>query len=85
MFSQTVSSEKRPRPSGTWATPRRATDSGRRRAIERPPKTISPAVRTIPEIARSVVVLPAPFAPSSATTSPSSTESETSWSARIGP
>ena len=30
-------------------------------------------LRTAPEIARSVVVLPAPFAPSSATTSPSST------------
>ena len=64
-FSQTVSSPKRPRPSGTCATPSRATDSGERFAIERPSNTTSPVLRTVPEIARSVVVLPAPFAPSS--------------------
>jgi hypothetical protein len=37
------------------------------------------------ETLRSVVVLPAPFAPSTATTWPSSTERETLCSAWIGP
>ncbi len=59
--------------------------SGLRRAIVRPAKVISPAVRTMPQIARRVVVLPAPFAPRIATTSPSSTVSETPCRARIGP
>src|SRR6266516_4848882 len=74
-----------PRPSGTWAMPRRAIASGERRAIRRPAKVISPLFRTVPEIARSVVVLPAPFAPSSETACPSSTDSETPWRALIGP
>src|SRR5512132_174761 len=84
-FSHTVSSGKSPRPSGTCAMPSRAANSGLRRAIPRPAKTMSPDVRVMLEIARSVVVLPAPFAPRSATTSPSSTRSETPWSARMGP
>jgi hypothetical protein len=50
-----------------------------------PSKTISPLCRTVPETDRSVVVLPAPLAPSSATISPSSTWSERPYSALIGP
>jgi hypothetical protein len=46
---------------------------------------MSPDMRTVPEIARSVVVLPAPFAPSSETACPSSTDRDTPCSARIGP
>src|SRR5439155_5893348 len=83
-FSRTDSSAKVPRPSGTCAIPRRATASGAR-GSRSPAKTSSPLRRTVPEIARSVVVFPAPFAPSTATSSPSSTSSETPWSALTGP
>src|SRR6476646_2283922 len=85
MFSQTLSSAKRPRPSGTCATPARATASGLLRAICLPSNTISPVCRTVPDTARSVVVLPAPLAPSRATISPSATVSETPCKALIGP
>ena len=84
-FSQTVSSEKMPRPSGTCATPERATDSGPAPRSRLPPTITSPLRRTMPETARSVVVLPAPFAPSSATISPSSTVKETPCSAATCP
>ena len=66
--------KKSPRPSGTWAMPRRARALGELRASSSPSKRILPASAwTMPEIARSVVVLPAPLAPSSATTSPAAT------------
>ena len=65
-----------PRPSGTCAIPARATPPGARPS-RLPATTTSPSRRTVPETARSVVVLPAPFAPSSATISPSPTVSET--------
>ena len=49
-------------------------------------KLIRPARGAIkPEIVRSVVVLPAPLLPMSVTISPSSTCSETPWSALILP
>src|SRR5438093_10139767 len=70
-----------PRPSGTCAMPSRAIDSGDRRAIGLPAKRMSPRVPTVPEIARSVVVLPAPLAPRMATAWPSPTLSETPCSA----
>ena len=51
-----------------------------------PSKRIFPALAGwIPEIARSSVVLPAPLAPTRATSSPSSTERVISHSAWIGP
>ena len=55
--------------------PRRAGRCSRSaaRRSARPPKRISPAVRTMPRIARKVVVLPAPLAPSSAVMPPSAT------------
>ena len=74
-----------PRPSGTWAIPARATASGELRAMLLPAKAIRPPRRTVPEIARRVVVLPAPFAPSTATASPSPTLSEIPCSAVTGP
>ena len=57
-----------PRPSGTCATPSRVTFSVAIPVRSLPRKAIRPPVRTIPQIDRSVVVLPAPFGPSSATT-----------------
>ena len=65
--------------------PSRATASGDFRPIGFPSKRISPDRRTVPEIARSVVVLPAPFAPSTETDSPFSTVSDTPWSALTAP
>ena len=81
----TVSSSNVPRPSGTCAIPIRTIASGERRASDLPAKRISPLERTVWEIARSVVVLPAPFAPSTATICCSPTSSETPCSALIGP
>ena len=74
-----------PRPCGTWATPSLATASGDLRAIERPPNETRPVLRTSPETARSVVVLPAPFAPSSARLEPSSRRNDTPCSAFVSP
>ena len=83
-FSVTVRSTNVPRPSGTWAMPAFAADSGPPLSCL-PSSSIAPDRETVPEIARSVVVFPAPFAPSTATTSPSRTTSETSCSACTGP
>src|SRR4051812_33389498 len=59
------------RPSGTSATPRRATCSGRSPRRERPrSRTSPPASRSAPTIACSVDDLPAPFGPTSPTISP---------------
>ena len=59
--------------------------SGERCEMLLPAKRIAPWRATVPEIARKVVVLPAPFAPSTATTSPSATWSVTPCSARTCP
>ena len=45
-----------------------------------PSSTIEPVVDTIWQMARSVVVLPAPLAPRMTTTSPRSTVKSTPWS-----
>ena len=60
------------RPSGEWAMPIAATSWPGRPVMSRPWKKIRP-VRggTMPEIERSVVVLPAPLEPMSVTISPS--------------
>jgi hypothetical protein len=50
-----------------------------------PSKRMLPRVLTIPEMARRVVVLPAPLGPSSAATSPCSTRRLMPCSARTGP
>ena len=72
--SATVSPKKMPRSCGTCAMPRSA------RVVGLTPSRSAPARRTAPDagfskpdIARRVVVFPAPFAPSSATTSPAPT------------
>jgi hypothetical protein len=83
-FSQTESSLNVPRPSGTCAIPARAAAPGRRGSFLSS-KITSPLRRTVPETARSVVVLPAPFAPSTATSSPSPTSSEIPCRAFTGP
>ena len=74
------------RPSGDCAMPISATWWPAIVWISRPLNRIRP-VRggTIPEIERSVVVLPAPLAPISVTISPSRTSSEMPLSASIEP
>src|SRR5918997_7091095 len=84
-FSRTVRSPSVPRPSGTWAMPRAATWSGRRPRMSSPSKTMRPPVRTVPLIARRVVVFPAPFAPRMPTAPLSGTLSETPSSTCTGP
>jgi hypothetical protein len=85
-FSSTVNSSMIPRPSGTWATPRRATFSTAW------PSSSSPSKRTEPErdltrplMVRSSVVLPAPLAPSTAVMAPGWAENDTERSALTAP
>ena len=70
-FSSTVMVVKVPRPCGTWAMPRRTMFSVERPASGAPSNSIAPVERTMLQIARSVVVLPAPLAPSSVVMLPS--------------
>src|SRR5262249_53156404 len=75
-FSITVMSCTMPRPSMTWKMPRCTMRSGARRVISSPSKVTRPRVMapsslaSRPEIAFSVVDLPAPLAPSSAVMPP---------------
>src|SRR5277367_3921851 len=62
-----------PRPSGTCAMPRRTMVSVASPSMRAPANWMEPSVRIMPQMARRVVVLPAPLAPSSAVTPPSST------------
>src|SRR5919112_3208047 len=84
-FSRTVRSPRVPRPSGTWAMPRAATWSVRMPRMSLPSKTMRPPARTVPLIARRVVVLPAPFAPRMPTAPLSGTLSDTPSSTCTGP
>ncbi len=84
-LSSTVRSTIVPRPCGTCAMPAAAICSGRRPMIECPAKFAAPVPSIIPEMARSVVVLPAPFAPRMTTTSPTSTEKSIPCSTRTAP
>ena len=82
----TVIRAKQWRPSGACEIPRPTIRWAASPEISRPPKRIEPLVAGVsPLIARSVVDLPAPFEPIIVTTSPSSTVSETPWSASIAP
>src|SRR5690349_4404800 len=73
-FSCTVMPGKTPRPSGDCEMPRITRRSARSLVMSSPLKRMRPAATgRRPEIARMTVVLPAPFAPMSATTSPSPT------------
>ncbi len=86
MFSFTVRPGNTLRPSGTCEMPMRTIASGPRPAIELPSNRMSPEVGLArPEMARKVVDLPAPLAPSSVTTCPCSTAQVTPRSASISP
>ena len=70
-FSMTVMSAKTRRPSGTCEMPRRTISCALCPAMELPSNVMSPPRGTIsPEMVRSVVDLPAPFAPMRVTISP---------------
>ena len=77
------------RPSITWITPRLTTSLGVSRSMRSPRYSIDPLVtsprsaRSRFEMALSVVVLPAPLAPSSATMRPSRTSRLTPFSTRM--
>src|SRR4029077_2219095 len=74
------------RPSGQWAIPQASTRGGRAPVIFLPSNTMDPERGgTSPEIARRAVLLPAPFAPISATSCPSFTSSEMPRSAVTPP
>ena len=74
----TVCWRNRRRPSATCSTPAATMRSGRAPPMSRPSSTILPAAgRSKPEIARSVVLLPAPLLPTSATIDPRATSSDT--------
>ena len=71
-FSATVIRGKTCRPSGTWQIPSRISSCAGMPSMRSPSKVIEPATgRSMPDTVFCVVVLPAPFAPSSATISPS--------------
>ncbi len=70
-FSSTVMVVKVPRPCGTCAMPRRTTFSVDLPERDLPSNSIAPVERTMLQIARKVVVLPAPLAPSSVVNEPS--------------
>ena len=88
-FSSTVRCWKQCRPSITWHTPMRTSSLGVSRSTRLPMNSIVPLVtsprsaRSRFEMAFSVVVLPAPLAPSSVTILPSGTCSDTPFSTRI--
>src|SRR5579859_1465106 len=85
-FSSTVSPGKIRRPSGQWARPEPTICSMAEFWICSPFQEIVPAVgRTSPEMVLSVVVLPAPLPPISATISPISTPNEMPLSTSIWP
>ncbi|XFF02181.1 hypothetical protein ACQ3JU_0015 (plasmid) [Bradyrhizobium guangxiense] len=80
-FSSTVMVVKVPRPCGTWAMPNRTMLSVERLFSGLPSNSTPPVERTMLQIARSVVVLPAPLAPSSVVSEPSLREKDRPWSA----
>ena len=84
-FSITVSPPKMPRPSGTWERPRWRMRSGVIPHTSRPSRMTEPSKGSMPEIARRVVVLPAPLAPTRARISPCCTWKLMSLTARISP
>jgi len=75
-----------PRPSGACDKPSATIWCGGVDVMSLPANFTVPLLgRTRPEMARKVVVLPAPLAPMSATTWPSSTENDTPRSAWMPP
>src|SRR5258706_2798511 len=85
-FSRTDRLPKIRRPSGQCEMPRATIRSVDARWMSAPSNVIAPGEgRSSPEIVRSVVVLPAPFEPIRATSSPSATRIDTPWSERMLP
>src|SRR6478609_7218690 len=85
-FSWTVIPGNTPRPSGACTMPSMTRLNARILVMSWPSKTMDPwDSGLIPEIARMVVVLPAPLAPIRVTSSPSSTDNEMPCSASIRP
>lgn len=85
-FSSTLSVGKICRPSGTKPKPRWATRYGGRPVIACPSKAaVPPQHGSSPMMAETVVVLPMPLRPSSASTSPAPTDSDTSNSTWLPP
>ena len=77
---------KIPRPSGAWATPSATIWFEGTPTSDFPWNSTAPFVgRTSPEMARSVVLFPAPFAPMRATIFPFGTCKEIPDSARMTP
>src|SRR6476661_157856 len=75
-----------PRSSGTQPMPARARASAERLARSAPSKVMAPSIcRCSPMTERSSVVLPAPLRPTSVTTSPGATSTDTSVSTRASP
>jgi hypothetical protein len=85
-LSATLMSANSSRPLGTCPTPARVTSWSGSPVTGRPSSVMEPPCsRTTPAMARGSVVLPAPLAPSTPTTSSRSTVSETSCSTRNVP
>ena len=75
-----------PRPSGAWISPSVTRRCALTRLTSRPSNHTDPDVSgSRPEIARIIVVLPAPLEPSNVTSSPSCTVIDTECSALIRP
>ena len=85
-FSRTDIRWKQWRPSGDWEIPSCTMSCGGMRVMSCPSNRTAPSRAGVsPEIDRSVVDLPAPLEPMSVTISPSSTFSETPFSASMWP
>src|SRR3954469_2047627 len=85
-FSCTVSCPKMPRPSGTMTRPRRGSSCTRAFLRSIPEYSSLRALEGMSlQIALSAEVLPAPFAPISATSSPGATSRSTPFTARMPP
>src|SRR6266850_2212891 len=74
-----------PRPSGVWAIPSLTISSVGLPSIRCPSKSTLPLVLTMPQTARSVVVLPAPLAPRIAVMPPASTAKPRPWRTLVAP
>src|SRR5450432_76985 len=74
-----------PRPSGTWASPRRTIVSVAWPSMRVPARRTSPRVRIMLQTARSSVVLPAPLAPRIAVMPPSATAKSMPCRTSVGP
>jgi hypothetical protein len=81
-FARTVWCANKRRPSGTSASPSRAMACAGRRETSRPSKTTEPPIgRCSPAMAARTLDFPAPFEPTSDTSSPADNDSDTPFTA----